>query len=78
VTNRTGSVKVIAGPEGLALCGVVPDIQGHVYRFFDRAYRITISDNLVAESLPSVSLQITHDSSAEGLDLSCHPCRYEF
>jgi hypothetical protein len=72
MTDRSASRKVIRLREGLFLCDVVPDIQEHLNRSFDRIYRTTISDDHGAESLSCSLLQTAHSSFVEGLDLICH------
>jgi hypothetical protein len=51
VTSRVGSAKATPRLEGLLLCDIVPDIQEHLGRSFDRTYHLTISDALITESL---------------------------
>jgi hypothetical protein len=75
MTNHIGSAKVIPRPDGLLLCDVVPYIQEHLNRSFDRTHRIAISDDLIVESLSPALLETSHESSVEGLDLSCHASR---
>jgi hypothetical protein len=74
VTNRVRSGKVIARPASLVDAG----IEEHLNEPFDRTCRITISDDIVAESLPRSLPETAHDSSVEGLDLSCHCRPHEF
>jgi hypothetical protein len=74
VTNRVGSAKVIARPASLVDAG----IGEHLNEPFDRTCRITISDDIFAESLLQSLPETTHDSSVEELGLSCHRRPYEF
>jgi hypothetical protein len=60
------AAKVILRPDGPILCDVVPNIQVHLNRAFDRTRRIIILDDLAAESLPRMLLRTVHDWSDEG------------
>jgi hypothetical protein len=73
VTNLNGFAKLIQLPEILLLYDIVPHTQKYLNRSFDRAYHITISDDLIAESLPRALLQAPYDSSGERLDVPVMP-----
>jgi hypothetical protein len=75
---------VISRPDGLALCDIVPQLQEHLNRSFNRTHGIIISDDFVAESLPLTftcrrthEIIISDDFVAESLRLTFTCLRLE-